>query len=186
VSPVPGVARLFVGLPVPPEVALTLERLGPRAQEGVRPIPAADMHITLHFLGGMEVAPVRECLRGVKTPAFSLRLGSPGSFAPRGKRRVLWVGVLPAAELVALHGLTGEALGAVGFEPEQRPFRPHITVARLKARAPEQIVGRFENQSFTAAGLEFECCRFGLFQSETAPEGARYSLIDSYSLGASD
>ena len=181
-STAPGVARLFVGLPVPPEVGRKLMQLGPRPQQGVRVIAATEMHITLHFLGSMDTGPVRECLRAVTTPAFSLRLDHPGSFAPRGRRRILWVGVVPSPGLLALHALTAGALRGVGFEPEQRPYKPHITLARLKPVAARQLVEDFERRPFRDAGLEFECRRFALFESETAPEGARYSVIESYPL----
>jgi 2'-5' RNA ligase len=140
------------------------------------------MHITLHFLGSMETGPVRECLCAVAAPAFSLRLDHPGSFAPRGGGRILWVGVVPSSGLSALHALTAEALRGVGFEPEQRPYKPHITVARLKPRAARQWVDDFERRPFGDAGLEYECERFALFASETAPEGARYTVIESYPL----
>jgi 2'-5' RNA ligase len=179
-----GVARLFVGLPVPKAVARMLARFAPPAGQGVRPIAASDMHLTLHFLGSMETAPVSESLHAVAAAAFSLRLERLGVFAPRGRRRILWVGVEPAAELLSLHELTATALGAVGYEPERRAYKPHITLARLSGEAAPAVLEAFESQPFGDAGHEFPCRRFALYESVTAPAGARYRIIESFPLGA--
>jgi len=161
-----------------------LFHFGPPAQEGVRLIAEPDMHVTLHFLGSIETEPVRECLRAVDMPAPSLRLDCPGHYSQRGRRRILWVGVHPADQLVALHARTGEALRAVGFEYERRSYQPHITLARLNAKASRDIVAKFENQQFGEIRRDFECEQFALFESETAADGARYRIVESFPLTA--
>ncbi len=178
----PGVARLFVALPIPMAIAGSLVGFAPPDGRSVRAIAASDLHLTLHFLGSMETAPVSDVLRAVSAAAFTLRLGCLGCFAPRGRRRILWVGVEPAAQLMALHERTAAALDAVGFEPERRTFRPHITLARLKGAAAEEILETFERQRFDDEGQEFSCRQFALYESVTAPAGARYRIIESFPL----
>lgn len=176
--------RLFVALPLPAPVTAALARLQPSAQDGVRPIDPADMHLTLHFLGQRNVEPVSRALGGVQFPAFALRLGSPGHFSPPGRKTILWVGIGPSAELVGLHRATGEALAALGFEPEARPYRPHVTVARMAPGLRGPLVDDFAAGSTVLDPAGFECSRFALYESETRPEGARYRVLESFPLDA--
>jgi 2'-5' RNA ligase len=177
-------ARLFVALPLPVAVTGALAAIQPRAEDGVRLIPPADMHLTLHFLGAADIEAVSRALAVVHMPAFTLRLNEPGHFSPRGRKTILWCGVLPSNELQALHRATAEALEAAGFATEKRPYQAHVTVARLDASLPRTLVDTFE------AGLpgpdppEFECTRFALYESETHATGARYRILESYSLPA--
>jgi 2'-5' RNA ligase len=174
--------RLFVALPLPEEVAAALARMEPTAGDAVRPISAVDMHLTLHFLGRAVTDVVRDALRSVTAAEFDVCLGRPGHFSMKGRKQVLWVGVEPTSPLLALHAALGEALGTAGFEPETRPYVPHITVARLGAKAPRRLVRDFEQQPIPAEPVTFKATRFALFASETAAEGARYRVLESFAL----
>lgn len=178
----PETARLFVALPLPARVCRALAAIAPRAAEGVRLIAESDMHLTLHFLGSREVAPVAAALGSVGAEPFCVRFDRPGHFSLKGKKTVLWCGIESSAELSALHEATAVALAAVGFEPERRPWRPHVTLARLEARAARSLVDAFDAASPGQAG--FECSRFALYESQTFPEGARYRILASFPLGA--
>lgn len=177
--------RLFVALPLPEAVAAALARMEPPAGDAVRRISAADMHLTLHFLGRAETDVVRDALRPVAAAEFDVCLGRPGHFSMNGRKKVLWVGVEPTQPLLALHAMLGEALGSAGFEPETRPYVPHITIARLGPKAPRRLVRGFEQQAKPAESVTFKATRFALFASETAAEGARYRVLESFSLEAS-
>jgi 2'-5' RNA ligase len=176
----PDVARLFVGIPVPVSVSRELARLQPAAAPGVRPIEQRDMHVTLHFLGRAAVAPVRDALRSVNAAAFSLRFGRTGLISTGRRKRVFWAGIESEPLLSALHSKTAGALAAVGFEPEVRTFRPHVTLARLTSKAPANVFASLEGVALVPIG--FECRRFALYSSLTRPEGARYEIIDSWPL----
>jgi RNA 2',3'-cyclic 3'-phosphodiesterase len=175
-------ARLFVGLPLPASLCQALAATAPRAAEGIRLISESDMHLTLHFLGSREVAPVAAALGSVGAKPFQVRLDGPGHFSLKGKKTVLWYGIEPSAPLSALHEATAGALAAAGFEPERRPWRPHVTLARLETRAARSLVDAFEGTSPAEAG--FECTQFALYESQTLPEGARYRILESYPLAA--
>lgn len=182
-SAAPAIARLFVGLPLPRPLAGRLAEMQPKARQGVRLIAESDLHLTLHFLGTREVAPTREALASVRASAFPVRLEGPGCFSA-GRKTILWVGVEPSGALIELHRVTGEALRAIGFEPERRRYHPHVTLARLAPRTPRRLVDAFVNDWPETGGLGFECSRFALFESRTDPEGARYRVLDSFGLGA--
>ena len=179
-----SIERLFVAVPLPAPVSERLVRMQPPSQAGVRRIARNDMHITLHFLGRAKTAPVSQSLRSVEARQFSVRLAGRGSFSLRGPRTILWVGVEPVAGLIALHEKTAKALSAVGLKLEGRPYRPHITVARLAARAPRDLIESFKGLSQPEDDIDFECSRYALFASETAPKGARYRELGSFPLNA--
>lgn len=183
-SEAPAIARLFVALPLSSPISQTLTRIQPPKQIGVRPVNETDLHITLHILGSSEIDSASEALRNVSAAPFSIAFKRPGHFSLRGRRTILWVGVEPVDELIALHAKTADALRGVGFEPETRPYLPHVTLARLAANAPRSLVESFEQASLPDGKIEIECSQFALYASETAPEGARYRVLDSYPLAA--
>lgn len=176
----PDVARLFVAIPVPASVSRELARLQPDPGPGVRPTAGSDMHVTLHFLGVSDVAPVCDALRSVRAPAFSLRFDRACLISTGRGKRIFWAGIEPAPLLSGLHARTAEALGAVGFRPEARAYSPHVTLARLTRKAPPDVVASLE--ATEPAPGEFECRRFALYSSMTRPEGARYDIIESWPL----
>ena len=178
----PGPPRLFVALPLPEPVTEALSGIRPSPRDGVRPVDATDMHLTLHFLGRRDVEPVVRALAVVRHPAFALRLGRPGHFSLPGRKAILWVGIEPSDELVGLHRATAEALATVGFAAETRPYRPHVTVARMSSRLPETLVDTIEAGLAGPDSVEFGCSRFALYQSETHPEGARYRVLEPFPL----
>lgn len=136
--------RLFVAIPVPPDAlaacrALIDEvRAGP-AGRGARWVRTENLHLTLRFLGATapdRVPAVGEVVRGAalgRTP-FRVRLAGAGAFPSPARPRALWLGIEQGAkELAAIADALEAPLGALGWPPEGRPFRPHLTVARTDA-----------------------------------------------------
>lgn len=124
-------SRLFLALWPDPAVrhALRAWRDAWAWPRGATPVHADKLHLTLHFLGGVPTERLPELLDGFSVPfaPFRLDLGKP----------VLWphgIAVLePFAEppeLLALHARLTEALVGLGLQPEQRSYRPHVTMAR--------------------------------------------------------
>ena len=114
-----------------------LRRLA-RALPTVRLADPADLHLTLAFLGELDdaalaavTAVASEVAQG--TAPFHLALARLGVFGPPTAPRVIWVGVGgETGRLLALQRRLADALAAQGFPREQRPFAPHLTLARLK------------------------------------------------------
>jgi len=177
-----SVERLFVGLPVPEGLARALVALQPPPGTGIRLTRKEDLHLTLHFIGQAPVAPVVAALGAVRAAAFRLEPDKPGHFALRGGRKILWLGFRPEPALDALHAAVGDALRSTGFEPERRPWVPHLTLARLGPDAPAGIAERLDATCLPASDAAFVCDRFVLYASRTLAEGARYHVRGTFGL----
>jgi 2'-5' RNA ligase len=129
--------RLFVGLGVGGLEEPLLE-VSPDVGPGTRVEPYERLHLTLHFLGRLRVDDVDVALGQVRFPPFVLALDGLGVFEARS-RTVLWVGVRPVPELLDLHRDVGQVLRGIGYEPDPRPWRPHITLARSTREGARQF-----------------------------------------------
>ena len=100
--------------------------------------PAANLHLTIRFVGGVErevVDGVVRALDALRPPAFDLALGDVGAFKRGSAVRVVWLGLKTGgreAEALAAQ-VEAECVGA-GLAPEARPFQPHMTLARARNR----------------------------------------------------
>jgi 2'-5' RNA ligase len=166
-------------------IAALQAELEPRCA-GWRWIPAANVHLTLRFLGDVDPeddpghrAAWREAARS--SPPVRFDLGGIGVFPSVRRARVLWVGVRDATPAPGLAGLAGalEAAARVeGFDPEERGFRPHLTVARARR-------GRRVSVPPDDAGVEpvhVEVPELVLYRSDLDPSGARYTELERFPL----
>ena len=152
-------ARLFAALDLPAPVRDALGAFGRAAADddfALRAVRDDALHVTLAFLGHRsldDIEPAREAVRAVAVPVPDLALGEVLWLSPR-RPHVLTVEVVdPAGVLVALQARVVEALAeAVGFEPERRRFRPHVTVARVRHGAAPRRRGLPEAPSASFAG----------------------------------
>ncbi|WP_017812845.1 RNA 2',3'-cyclic phosphodiesterase [Paenibacillus shenyangensis] len=135
----PGQERVFAAVPIKGEASQTLAAWSRMVQEHYlfrRWTYAEDMHITLQFFGDVDVEQLPQlCTALQKTAAesqpFQLQLGPVGIFGNPLAPRVLWIG--PEGDTDSLHHLQSgvqQACIPLGFVPEQRPYYPHLTVAR--------------------------------------------------------
>ncbi|MCX7906223.1 MAG: RNA 2',3'-cyclic phosphodiesterase [Bacteroidetes bacterium] len=136
------------------------------------------LHLTLHFLGEQPEA-VLGALERIGRRAtsqvgpFWLYSDAPGAFPDPNRPRVVWLGFREDENLIRLHRALGQELRAWGFRPEERPFRPHLTVARLKRPMPlRDLLERFPWEPVPQAVRELV-----LYKSELRPEGARYRAL---------
>ncbi len=183
--------RLFIAINVDPSLRTPLAEIQGKfkaASAPVKWVKAENLHYTLKFLGEVAEAklpPIQEAFRdslaGVKP--FSLSLAGFGTFPPKGRPRVVWVGVqLGAEELKRLRDRIDEALLPLGFPREGRPFQPHLTLGRVKS------VGRVDTllESLRRAEVgevgRMQVGRVELMQSQLHPAGAIYSSVDSVPL----
>ncbi len=180
----PDRIRAFVALEVGPAVRTRLAGLVRELQakmEGVRWVAAEGVHLTLRFLGDAsrdQLDRLEPQLRAAASvcPRFQTRIAGLGLFPERGSPRVLWLGVpLPPAAL-ALQTACEEAAVAVGFAPESRPFRSHLTLGRWRDRAP-----RPELPEVDLGALQLDA--LALVRSELKPTGAVYTPLASLPLG---
>lgn len=154
---------------------------GPR--DSVKWVAAHQFHFTLKFFG--EIAPHAAEQAGAalqrvaaENRAFTLAVAGLGAFPTPARPQVLWCGVgIGKERLVTLAGQVEEAMARVGFPREGRPFRPHLTLGRLRegAVAPPavtEMLGR-PAQSYGSWRVE----RLLLLKSELLPTGPRYSIL---------
>jgi len=178
--------RLFIAIELPEDLKRTLGRLGTDIPEARR-VPTEQMHLTLAFLDEVEEEVVERLavqLARIREPEFQLSFSSHGCFPDRRRARVLWIGVEPHRRLLHLACAVREAVLACGIQQEERPFSPHITLARLKL-PPSRGLDTFLDQPRRRALPPFRVQAFTLFQSRLAPQGAvhvplrRFALEDS-------
>jgi 2'-5' RNA ligase len=137
---VEAVGRIFVALGFPPEVRMAIdEKTAPLPLPG-SVVPPENLHLTFRFLGETDRISLERLLAAlddsVLPPSFVIRLGALGAF-PHGRRAsVLWLDVSDrAGRLGELHAAVEDACEAAGFGPEERPFRPHVTLSRMRPPA---------------------------------------------------
>jgi 2'-5' RNA ligase len=133
--------RLFIGLSLPHPVTGRLASIMDRMAAELpfrRWTHPADLHVTLHFLGDIPVHltdSIRDAIAqtAADAPPIPLAITGPGTFGPAGTPRVLWCGLseqgTPGA-MTRLHAALAPRLAAAGCRLEERPLRPHITLAR--------------------------------------------------------
>ena len=175
--------RLFVAVALTTEVRHALVATLDGAAIPGRRVDPANWHLTLRFVG--EVGEVEtDRLLGSLDQAdlgdrFSVRWGGLGAFPRAEKATVLWVGFREgSAELIALASRVETAVLASGAAAEDRPFRPHLTLSRI--RPPQDVVDLIE--SVEPVGVKMSVERVLLMESHLGRGGARYSPVESFEL----
>jgi RNA 2',3'-cyclic 3'-phosphodiesterase len=146
---------------------------------GGRPVPAANLHVTLAFIGSVTQPRVTELETIARKVAAECAQDAPLALRFEGLAHWARPQILCAlaAEVPAgAHALAAalkDATAAAGFTPDLKPFCAHVTVARKVLHAPGRPVLRALAWSFDA---------FALVDSRTASSGPVYSVIESYPL----
>jgi 2'-5' RNA ligase len=176
-------ARLFVALDLPDEVREGIAAWGREAlaDPALRPVPPESLHITLAFLGykpKKEVERIAEIVRESVGPAPWVELLDPEQRPPRGRARLFALPALSPGTEALQAGLEQRLVEAGFYEPEKRPFWPHLTVARVRpeARGSRRPAVVSDPPGKLPEGLSeaFLGVRLALYRSELQPTGARY------------
>ena len=170
--------RLFVALDLPADARAALAAwCEAAAPAGVRRVPAVNLHVTLAFLGSCsheQAAATGALLAGVAGPLDELRTDGALWLPPR-RPGVLSVALAADDALAALQAdLVARLVDAIGFEPEQRRFRPHVTVGRVARGTPIDTRRALEPG---VPELAFEAPAVTLYRSHTGAGGARYEPL---------
>jgi 2'-5' RNA ligase len=174
--------RLFAALPIPAEVALALAA----ARGGVfgaRWIEPSDYHVTLRFVGDVDVHAAREvadALASVHRPPVAIDFHGLSWFGG-DKPRAIVARIRPSPPLVELQGSLERRLRRVGLTPETRNFAPHVTLARLRGVSPAAVADYLGARGGFAAP-SFEAPRFALFSARDSVGGGPYLVEADYSL----
>jgi len=176
-------ARLFVALDLPDEIREEIGEWGKEAlaDPALRPIPTESLHITLAFLGyrpEKEIERIAEIVRESAGPAPLVELLDPEQRPPRGRARLFALPALSPGTEMLQAGLEQRLVEEGFYEPEKRPFWPHLTVARVRpeARGAKRAAIVSDPPGKLPEGLKepFLGVRLALYRSELQPTGARY------------
>jgi 2'-5' RNA ligase len=182
IDPTPLRAFLALDLDAPAkERVVALMGRMKRDLPGVRWVRVEGLHLTLRFLGWTKAPVLARIEEALEAPARAcapaeVPLRGLGLFPERGGPRVLWVGLDLPEQMQALQRACEDAARSEGFEPEERAFRPHLTLGRWKDRAPRP---RLPEVELGAARIE----RLTLYRSELRPGGAVYTPLRLFPLG---
>jgi 2'-5' RNA ligase len=165
------VARLFVAVWPPDDVAVELGTLHRKDQRGVRFVPPENWHITMRFLGEAAIDEVVGALDRTALPPARARLGPADDIVAE---RAL---VVPVSGVDDLAKVVTASTRELGKRPPKR-FTGHLTLARVKSHAPmPPVLGAL-------VSAEFDVEEIALVQSRLHPEGARYETLHTWPLGS--
>jgi 2'-5' RNA ligase len=178
--------RLFLALDLPEEARASIARwrgavLASRSE--LRPVADQGLHATLVFLGRQPSEEVErtwavavEALSDCEAPRLGL---ASATWIPPRRPRLLAVGLSDeGGRATAVHGALSGALAEAGFyQPEQRPFWPHVTVARARGRAKVR-----KAQLPAPPELAFTAGQVTLYRSDLHPSGSRYVALERLAL----
>lgn len=191
----PGTQRAFIAIQLPNDLLETLQAVQQRLEsvlpaKTVRWLPAAQMHLTLRFLGNVpseHVGELRHALAEACRNAAPLKLCAQGigCFPNPGRPRVIWVGMDGDIEnLRALQSRIAPATEPWCERKEDRSFRPHLTLGRVRetsARARRQIATGLTNASSGVLG-QWTAREVHLMSSRLSAQGAEHSVLASIEL----
>jgi RNA 2',3'-cyclic 3'-phosphodiesterase len=176
-------ARLFVALDLPQAMRDEIEAWGERELRDpvLRRVPRDSLHITLAFLGWRpekEIERIGEIVSGLESPAPLAELGDPAARPSLSRARLFALPVKSSGAIALQAELESELVAAHLYEPEKRPFWPHVTVARVKSegkgsKRPRRVARHPEGlpKALLQPG---RLVRVRLYRSELKPSGAEY------------
>lgn len=190
--------RAFIAVDLTPEMRTQLDSLTGRmrrltGQQTLRFAAASGIHLTLKFLGEISTdlagglhAVLDEAASRVRP--FPVRVRGVGCFPSSRQPRVLWVGLEDhGGDLRTLQQAVETGSARLGLPKEDRPFSPHLTLARVRRDAGPEAAAcvRFVLESEAGLDLgEMPIEAIHLFRSELRPSGAVYSRLHTAALGA--
>lgn len=185
--------RLFLAINPTPDVTSRIGEATATLREaapGLRWVAPERVHLTVRFLGEQPEARVAELSDavdavGARHADAPLVLDGIGAFPNFRRARVIWIGAAPHPRLELLHHDVEEACTSLGFEPEGRPFRPHLTIARVPDGTREDAL---RSVSRAARALRLDAAMnvesVDLMASEPTAGGPRYRLLHASPLRA--
>jgi 2'-5' RNA ligase len=186
--------RAFLAIDPPEDILQAISRLQEKLMREIGGriswTKPQGQHLTLKFFGDISMEDVKNICSAVQNrvtsePSLSLKIEKLGVFPGARRPLVIWCGVTGDVEkLSVLQKQLDNDFAGIGFPRENRPFRAHLTIGRIKD--PSGLTGISEaltKYNAFAAG-EFVCKKLILFQSRLTPQGAIYTKLAEFALGA--
>jgi len=180
------VIRAFIAVELPKEIHENLKKLQNDMKNSlpdVRWVKYGNVHLTLKFLGDTNVSKIDAISKALQDIAgsfspFALSLAGIGAFPNSRKPSVVWTGIEKGADEVSrLVDMVELAMEKFGFPREKRPFKPHLTIGRVREiNHPSVMTKTLENPSVGDVG-EFTVDRISLIKSQLDPAGSIYTML---------
>ena len=179
--------RTFIAIDIPQEIKMELDKListlrpfGP----DIKWVKAANLHMTLRFLGDMPKDSIpglaQEIEKNVKSfGKFQLALSGLGGFPNLKRPKVIWVGSGAGTDrLMALAPLVEKSCIDGGFGQGDKPFSSHLTIGRVKfPKVLNQLISKIESTKFDSA--PFDVDEVIVFRSDLSPAGPKYTRLET-------
>src|SRR6267378_5061188 len=185
--------RLFVALEIPATVRENLAALL-KALRAVSPqtrwVRLKNLHVTLKFIGEVpetELAVIRNALAAARSDQpVTLEFRGLGFFPNEKSSRVFWAGIEASPNLKTLAADIERAMEKLGIPREQRPFSPHLTLARFGPPwLPENLRASIQERAARDFG-SLRTNQFHLIESKLKPSGAEYTTLESFPFAAAE
>jgi len=179
--------RVFCAVELPDVVRARLEDHVRRLRKEVPDAAASwsrveNIHLTLKFFGNVEVKQIEKISAAAERAVsqfstFQIGVGETGVFPKPSRPQVLWIGVSdPSGQLSALQSKFENECAAEGFEKENRAYRPHLTIARLrKPEGARSLADAHLKLPFEM--IQIDLTELVIFRSELSSKGSRYTPI---------
>jgi RNA 2',3'-cyclic 3'-phosphodiesterase len=184
--------RSFLAIELPKSVLKKIEEVQgdlKQSRADVRWVSPRNIHLTLKFFGNIDESKIESIVQAIEgpvtaTPPFSLKVKGLGAFPHLKNPRVVWMGLTEGKDILTIvQKQVEEELEKVGFEREERPFQPHLTLGRSNSsRGRDELIGMMEKYREEEFG-EFAVEKMILFKSDLRPTGPVYTALKEIELG---
>jgi 2'-5' RNA ligase len=180
--------RLFVAVKIPQPVAEKIEEIRKEAYpvpNNYRWEPKEKYHLTLKFLGDIEVSRNEAIINALDEVAsrnakISLEFDKFGFFKKSPVAGILWFGFKAGKNIYDIAEQTDIKLNGLGFEREKRPFKPHLTLLRLKGNEDPNLLKSILD--FNVPQADFVADELALMESELLQKGSLYKEVTKFKL----
>jgi 2'-5' RNA ligase len=193
--------RLFLALDIDDtirqRIARFMEAVSPYAPDARWAKPES-LHVTLKFIGEQPesaIEHIKQAMNSISPPAPQIHFRGYGFFPTAKSARVFWVGLETGPELASLAQAIDETMPSLGIPREDRPFSPHLTLARGAGRSgsPRRNKADASNRVFAALQIKLAALtspefgtmtprEFFLYQSQLSPKGSKYTKLAKFNL----
>ena len=184
--------RIFIGLDIPDEIRSRIGNYMQSVRElapDARWVRIESLHVTLKFVGEAaesRVQAVQEILRQIKVPPFDIEFKNVGFFPTSRSARVFWIGIHASEALPHLAATIEQELEQLGIAKEEKPYKPHLTLARAPmGKGAGRCFQRLQQQLEPDGPLQFGTMtaqEFFLYRSQLLRGGARYTKLQGFPL----
>jgi 2'-5' RNA ligase len=185
-----SVIRAFIALDIPKEIRDCLVSVSNQLKEKIGKVPIRwvapeNIHLTLKFLGDVSLNNIEVLKASIKTEAIGIKpmvfsAGGVGAYPKVRNPRVIWVGVEAPEDMIILQKGIDAQTTMIGYQPDRRPFSPHLTLGRVSRHAKGQDIRKVgdvlseSNIGFLGVG---RVNAIHLYRSDLKPDGAVYTKL---------